>query len=151
MSNFASGDRDQPSLAAAGLRLVPTICYEDAYPEDWRHQVEAASAIINVSEDAWFGDSFGPHQRLQMARMRAIEFQRPVIRVSNNGLSTIIDDRGRVDAVSPQFQAALFSSPVFGMRGATPYTHLGRWPLWGLILISLAYAAYRSSVSRKQN
>ncbi len=140
MSNFVSGAATQGNLSVAGLQLVPTICYEDAYPEDWRRQVSEAGAILNVSEDAWFGDSFAPHQRLEMARMRAIEFQRPVIRVSNNGLSTVIDAFGEMDAISPQFQPALFSSPVYPMQGDTPYMRFGQWPLWAWLLISLLIA-----------
>jgi apolipoprotein N-acyltransferase len=98
--------------------------------------------ILNISEDAWFGDSLAPHQRLQMARMRAIEFQRPVIRVSNSGLSTVIDERGEVGAISPQFQPALFNATVFPMQGETPYTIYGQWPLWLWMVICLGFALY---------
>jgi len=140
MSDFSRGTATQGNLKVGDLQLVPTICYEDAYPEDWRRQVVDAGAILNISEDAWFGDSFAPHQRLEMARMRAIEFQRPVIRVSNNGLSTIIDHRGKIDAISPQFQPALFRAPVFPMQGETPYMRYGQWPLWGWLLLSLLIA-----------
>lgn len=139
MSDFSRGSATQGNLKVGDLQLVPTICYEDAYPEDWRRQVVDAGAILNISEDAWFGDSFGPHQRLEMARMRAIEFQRPVIRVSNSGLSTIIDDRGDIDVVSPQFQPALFRAPVFPMQGETPYMRYGQWPLWVWLAMSLLF------------
>jgi len=141
MSDFARGTATQGNLTVGSLKLVPTICYEDAYPEDWRRQVSEAHAIVNISEDAWFGDSFAPHQRLEMARMRAIEFQRPVIRVSNSGLSTVIDAYGEMDAISPQFKPALFSSPVYPMQGDTPYMRYGQWPLWAWLMLSLM-AAY---------
>ena len=149
MSDFTAGGAEQGNVQINGMRMVPTICYEDAYPEDWRHQVADAQAIINISEDAWFGDSLAPHQRLQMARMRAIEFQRPLIRVSNSGLSTVIDDRGQVDAISPQFQPALFTAPVFPLQGETPYAKFGRWPLWAWILACLLFAGWRSFSSRR--
>jgi len=137
MSDFSSGSDTQGNLKVRDIMLVPTICYEDAYPEDWRRQVAEAGAILNMSEDAWFGDSFAPHQRLEMARMRAIEFQRPVIRISNNGLSTVIDPRGEMDAISPQFQPALFRTPVFPMQGKTPYMRYGQWPLWIWLALSV--------------
>lgn len=137
MSDFARGSAAQGNLTLGGLKLVPTICYEDAYPEDWRDQVSESHAIVNISEDAWFGDSFAPHQRLEMARMRAIEFQRPLIRVSNSGLSTVIDAYGKTDAISPQFKPALFSSPVYPMQGDTPYMRFGQWPLWAWLFVSL--------------
>ena len=144
MSDFTAGAAGQGNVRINGMNMVPTICYEDAYPEDWRHQVADAQAIINIREDAWFGDSLAPHQRLQMARMRALEFQRPLIRVSNSGLSTVIDDRGQVDAVSPQFQPALFTTPVFPMQGETPYARFGRALLWAWILVCLAFSVWRA-------
>lgn len=153
MSDFARGTASQGNLTIGSLKLVPTICYEDAYPEDWRRQVREAHAIVNISEDAWFGDSFAPHQRLEMARMRAIEFQRPVIRVSNSGLSTVIDSYGEMDAISPQFQPALFSSPVYPMQGVTPYMRSGQWPLWLWLLLSLAAALlfdYRKRIDQSK-
>lgn len=140
MSDFTSGGNHQGNVSVNGIRMVPTICYEDAYPEDWRRQIADSHMILNISEDAWFGDSLAPHQRLQMARMRAIEFQRSVIRSSNSGLSTVIDERGKIDAISPQFQPAIFSSPVFPMQGETPYVKYGQWPLWLWIALSLIFA-----------
>ncbi len=130
MSDFTSGERLQGNVSLNGIKMLPTICYEDAYPEDWRRQVADAHMILNISEDAWFGDSLAPHQRLQMARMRAIEFQRPVIRASNSGLSTVIDARGGIAAISPQFEPDIFRSQVVPMQGETPYTRFGQWPLW---------------------
>jgi len=144
MSNFSSGGSSQGNLSISGVRMVPTICYEDAYPEDWRRQIADSHMILNISEDAWFGDSLAPHQRLQMARMRAIEFQRPVIRASNSGLSTIIDGYGRVDAISPQFEADIFSAAVVPMQGETPYVKFGQWPLWVWMVLSLIYAFLRT-------
>ncbi len=139
MSDFTSGGSRQGNISVNGVRMVPTICYEDAYPEDWRRQIADSHMIINISEDAWFGDSLAPHQRLQMARMRAIEFQRPVIRASNSGLSTVIDEHGDIDAISPQFQPAIFSSSVFPVQGETPYTKYGQWPLWLGMLVALGF------------
>ncbi|MEE9446554.1 MAG: apolipoprotein N-acyltransferase, partial [Arenicellales bacterium] len=143
MSDFTGFNEAQSNFSIKGIKILPTICYEDAFPEDWRAQVADSNMILNISEDAWFGDSFAPHQRLQMAQMRAIEFQRPMIRVSNSGLSTVINDDGSVDQLSPQFQPALFSAPVFPMQGQTPYTRYGLWPLWGLSLALLVFAYVR--------
>lgn len=143
MSSFSSGEAGQENMQIKGIKLLPTICYEDAFPQDWRQKVSDSNVLLNISEDAWFGDSFAPHQRLQMARMRTIEFQRPLIRVSNTGLSTVIDAFGDTDAISPQFQPAIFNSPVFGMQGETPYTRYGQWPLWAWMVLSLGYSFSR--------
>ena len=139
MSDFTSGGRLQGNVSVNGIKMLPTICYEDAYPEDWRRQVAESHLILNISEDAWFGDSLAPHQRLQMARMRAIEFQRPVIRASNSGLSTVIDERGEIAAISPQFEPAIFRSQVVPMQGETPYTTFGQWPLWLWMVLCLVF------------
>ncbi len=144
MSDFSSGGETQGNVSVNGINMVPTICYEDAYPEDWRRQIADSQIILNISEDAWFGDSLAPHQRLQMARMRAIEFQRSVVRSSNSGLSTIIDERGNIDAISPQFQPAIFSSPVFPMQGETPYAKYGQWPLWLWIVLMIGFVMLQS-------
>ena len=56
MSDFTSGGRLQGNVSVNGIKMLPTICYEDAYPEDWRRQVAESHLILNISEDAWFGD-----------------------------------------------------------------------------------------------
>lgn len=140
MSNYASGTKAQPNLKINGITLLPTICYEDAFPQDWRHKVSQAQIILNISEDAWFGDSFAPHQRLQMAQMRAIEFARPVIRISNSGLSTVIDANGKYQDISAQFAPQVFTAEVTPMQGDTPYTRYGLWPLGLFLLLNIMLA-----------
>jgi apolipoprotein N-acyltransferase len=147
MADFTSGGYMQGNVLVNGVKMLPTICYEDAYPEDWRRQIADAGVILNISEDAWFGDSLAPHQRLQMARMRAIEFQRPVIRASNSGLSTVIDARGQIDAISPQFEPDIFSSQVIPMQGETPYTSFGQWPLWLWMTLCVLFMLLRKYTS----
>jgi apolipoprotein N-acyltransferase len=84
---------------------------------------------VNVSEDAWFGDSLAPHQRLQMARMRALETGRPMLRAANTGPSVAIDHHGRVLARSPQFRTYSLTATVQPMQGVTPYVRWGNWPV----------------------
>ncbi len=137
MSNMTSWPGTQAHLNVNGIKLLPTICYEDAFPEDWRVGAESASALINISEDAWFGDSIAPHQRLEMGRFRAIETGREMIRVSNSGLSTVIRTDGSFKQISPQFEAVAMLDEVHGYTGTTPYVKWGRLPLFFLCFIVL--------------
>ena len=97
----------------------------------------AAEVLVNISNDAWFGDSSAPHQHLQIARMRAMETGRPLARATNSGITALIDWQGRVVAQSPQFQQAVLTGTMQPRVGSTAYVEYGDWPLWGLLLLSL--------------
>ncbi|WP_423906824.1 apolipoprotein N-acyltransferase [Candidatus Spongiihabitans sp.] len=133
MSYFSAWQQPQSPLIAAENRFAVSICYEDAFPQEWRDQVESSGALINVSEDSWFGDSLAPHQRLQMARFRARESERPMIRSSNNGLSSVINWKGGIDVYAPQFVQHVVTATIQPRSGATPYVAFGENPV--LILI----------------
>lgn len=135
MADFSRGAPDQPLLEVGDNKIGMSICYEDAFGEEAIRALPEASYLINVSNDAWFGDSFAPHQHLQMARMRSIETSRPMFRATNNGVSAIIDHRGVVLATSPQFEIAVLDGEIQPQQGATPYVRAGNWPvLFGLVL-----------------
>ena len=138
MSDFTHWRQPQSPLTAAGNSFAASICYEDAFPQGWRAQVPASGILINLSEDSWFGDSLGPHQRLQMARFRSLESGRPMIRSSNNGLSSVINWRGGIDAIAPQFVKTVVTAEVRPRTGVTPYTVYGDTPALLLVLALLA-------------
>lgn len=129
MSDFSAGPPDQPPLFAAGQKIGVSVCYEDAFGEEVIRALPQASLLVNVSEDAWFGDSLAPHQRIEMARMRARETGRPLLRAANTGPSVVIDDRGDVTARAPQFEVYALTASVQPMQGATPYVRFGNFPL----------------------
>ncbi len=135
MANFSRGDVKQPLVTVAGRSVGISICYEDVFGEEVIRGLPEASLLVNVSNDAWFGDSFAPHQHLQMARMRSIETARPMLRATNNGISAVIDHKGNVLATSPQFEVAVLDGKVQPQSGATPYVLAGNWPvLFGMFL-----------------
>jgi apolipoprotein N-acyltransferase len=135
MANFSRGNIKQPLVTVAGRSIGISICYEDVFGEEVIRGLPEASLLVNVSNDAWFGDSFAPHQHLQMARMRSIETARPMLRATNNGVSAVIDHKGNVLATSPQFEVAVLDGKVQPQAGATPYVLIGNWPvLIGLFL-----------------
>ena len=128
-SDFTAGRLDQPLLQAAGYPVGASICYEIAFGEELIHTLPQAALLINISNDAWFGDSLAPHQHLEMARMRARETGRYVLRATNTGISAIVNEQGKVIARSPQFEQAVVSGEVVPREGSTPYVIWGNWPV----------------------
>ncbi|WP_444764754.1 apolipoprotein N-acyltransferase [Roseateles sp.] len=134
----------QRAWAVAGQRLRPLICYEDLFGEDFVQSAvgpDAATVFVNVSNLAWFGTVMIQDQHLQFSQMRALEFQRPVVRSTNTGSTAVIDHQGRITARLPALQRGVLEADVDGRSGSTPYARwlaaLGLWPLWGLGLLTL--------------
>lgn len=141
MNDMSAGAMDQAPLEVHGIPVAPTICYEDAFGELTRRLLPEARLLVSVSNDAWFGDSLAPHQHLQIARMRALEAGRPMLRATNTGVSAIIDHRGRIVASIPQFEQAVLRGDVTLRSGATPFALLGYWPVLGFCVAVLLGAA----------
>ena len=97
-------------------------------------QLPEATLLVNVSNDAWFSDSSAPHQHLQIARMRAKESGRPLLRATNTGVSAIIDYQGRFQSIAPQFEETTLSDVVIPMQGTTPYVMVGNVAILIMIL-----------------
>ncbi len=126
MSAFSPG-ADRPLLEVAGVPAGVSICYEDVFGEEIIDAMPEAKFHINVSNDAWFGDSLAPHQHLQMARMRALETGRYLVRSTNTGISAIIDEKGNTISRSPQFEPHVLSGTIKTFSGSTPYSLYGNW------------------------
>ena len=138
-SDFTHGADEQPPLPAAGLELALTICYEDAYGSSQLKVLQRATALINVTNDAWFGHSSARYQHLQISRMRALEAQRWMIRAANDGVSAVIGPRGEVTARAPEYQATVLRSELVPLKGLTPYARVGNWPVVSLALGALGF------------
>jgi len=138
MSAFSAGKPDQPPLLAHDFRLSPFICYEIVYPDPVREFAAEADLMITISNDSWFGASIGPLQHLQMARMRALENGRYLVRATNNGVSAIIDERGNLLEYTPRFERLNLSGNAEVMLGATPFSRIGSLPVIILCLLLLA-------------
>ncbi len=142
MSSLVPGPREQGLLTAKGHYVAPFICYEVVYPGFVRQHARESELLVTISNDTWFGSSWGPPQHLQMAAMRARENGRAMVRATNNGISALIDARGNVTAQAPQFEAATLSGTVQLFTGRTPWSRWGDWPLLalcGLILLMNFY------------
>jgi len=145
MSGFSRGDADQTLLRAGGQTLAVTICYEDVFGEEVIRQLPEATLLVNGSNNAWYGDSFAPHQHLQISRMRAAETGRELMRVTTNGISAFVNKDGVLLQSSPQFEPYVLTGKVQPRTGATPYVMFGNTPLlivFGLFLVFIFIFAY---------
>ena len=140
MSGFSPGPQRQPLLTAAGQKLAAAICYEDVFGEEMIQSLPEASLLVNATNNAWYGDSFAPHQHLEMSRLRALETGRYMLRVTTNGVSAIINERGRIVQRSPQFATHVLSGEAVPRSGATPYILFGNWPVVSLLGVILLVA-----------
>jgi apolipoprotein N-acyltransferase len=141
MSDIASGGENQSLLTAAGLPVGMSICFEDAFARDVIKDLPEARLLINVSNDAWFEDSHEPHQHHAIARMRALETGRYMIRSTNTGITSIIGPRGEVTSQLPQFATGVLTGEVQPLTGATPFVQWGDWLIVGLCSLLLLVAA----------
>jgi apolipoprotein N-acyltransferase len=142
-SDISHGDEQQAPLRAHGVGLAPTICYEDAFGAEQLVFLPEAGMLVNVSNDAWFGDTIAPHQHLQMARMRSLETGRYLVRSTNTGITAIIDERGGLRATVPQFEAGVLTGMAQPFSGATPYVRTGNWPVLLLAATAILMGAVR--------
>ena len=124
--------------------LAVAICYEDAYGAEQLYALPDARLLINVSNDAWFGDSIAPKQHLQIARMRSIEAGRETVRATSTGISAFIDHRGELLETGAQFEPVVMSRRVQPRTGGTPYVSAGNTPIVVFCLLLLVLAALRS-------
>jgi len=137
-SDFASGAPDQPPLSAAGEALAPTICYEDAYASEQLALARGSTLLVNVTNDAWFGDSTAPHQHLDISRMRSLETGRPMLRATNDGVTALIAHDGALIGQLPQFKPGVLAGTVEPRVGLTPYARSGNAPVLVLAFVAVA-------------
>lgn len=151
MSSFSRGPWQQPNLRSKGVQLVPAICFEIAFSRQLRANLQPDSNfIVTVSNDAWFGDSHGPHQHLEIAQMRAKELGLAVLRATNNGVTAVINADGSLHSSAPQFTETVLTATLPQSSGITPYRYYGDLPGWCLTtLILLLIARHRYLEKRK--
>ncbi len=152
MSSFSRGNYMQHNLIAKNLHILPLLCFEIAFP----HQLAAnltkqTSLLLTVSNDAWFGNSHGPHQHMEIARMRALEFGRPLLRSTNNGITAVIDHHGNFIARIPQFEEGVLKTEVELVTGVTLYSLWPRLILVLMIIIPLILNVFLQTQEKKEH
>lgn len=153
LGDFNGGAAGPASFDWQGQRLAPNICYEDLFGEElgmrFADAALAPTIFVNVSNIGWFGNTIAIDQHLQISRMRALEFSRPMIRATNTGATVIIDHSGQVTHSLPRHTRDALVGDVQGRSGITPYawwvSRYGLWPLWALsaVVVGLAFAFRR--------
>jgi apolipoprotein N-acyltransferase len=141
--SFTPWDEPQSLLGSGSMRLGITICYEAAFGSEVIQALPEATLLVNVSNDAWFGDTLAPHQHLQITRMRALETGRFLVRATNTGISAIVGPDGALRQRSPQFKVHVLRGDVTPLTGLTPYARVGDWPVIILALLALVSAIVR--------
>jgi len=134
-SDIQPGTPDQPLLTIGNIPIGASICYEDVFGEEIMQTLPTAQVLVNITNDAWFGDSLAPHQHLQIARMRALEASRYLLRVNNTGHSAIISPKGQLHNSLPAFKTQVLRGTAQPHTGATPYS---RWTNWPVVLFALS-------------
>jgi len=145
MADQTRGPAHQPPLALAGQKVAINICYEDVFGEELIRSLPEATLMLNLSNLAWYGDSLAQPQHLQIARLRALETGRPMLRATNTGMTAVVAPDGEVAAVLPAFKAGALHAEVRGYQGLTPYARWGNWPAvtTALLVVALALVAGR--------
>src|SRR6185295_15411960 len=129
LQDFSRGGENQRPLAIAGQRVAVNICYEDVFGEEIIRQLPEATLLANFTNDAWWGKSLASEQHLQMSQMRSQETGRSMLRVTNTGVTAIIDEWGRITKRLPQFITGALEGRAQGRTGSTPYVFCGNWPM----------------------
>ncbi|PCI70574.1 MAG: apolipoprotein N-acyltransferase [Piscirickettsiaceae bacterium] len=141
MSDFTAGGDHQPLLQGAGYPFASSICYEDVFQQTSIDGLPDAAYLINVSNDTWFGDTIAPYQHLQMARMRALESGRYLLRSTNTGLTAIVDQQGKIVKQAPMFKRFALIGEITPFQGSTPFVRGGWWLIFvlitGMLVVSL--------------
>ena len=144
LGNFRPGGIDQALLKAGGYPFITSICYEDAFGEAGTIGLPEAAYLVNVTNDGWFGDSIEPHQHLQIARMRAMETGRFLLRSTNTGVTAVIAPDGKIISQAPLFKATVLTEVITPMGGMTPYARLGDKPvIYVLVILMVCILVYK--------
>ena len=145
-SNIVAG-KNNGTLHVAGQTAQMSICYEDAFGAEIIKSLPKATMLINLTHDGWFSHSLEPEQHMQIARMRALETGRYMVRATTTGPSGIINEKGKVITTAPNYTQKIITGKVQPYMGATPYTRWGDWLIVGFLSVLLLMGL----IDRKQS
>lgn len=141
MSSFSPGalDQEQIHIEKFDLKFIPALCYESIFPELMlsMHSDET-NGIIMISNDSWYGDTRGPIEHLAIARMRSMEMQKPMIRVTNSGITAYIDELGAIVERLPSDEEGVLHMQYVPTSGTTPYAKGGIYIFIVMVLATIA-------------
>jgi apolipoprotein N-acyltransferase len=141
LSDLSRGSIHQQPMALSGEKVALNICYEDVFGEEIIRQLPQASLLVNVSNDAWYGESLAAYQHLQFSQARALETGRTMLRATNTGATAMIGPHGQLLAHAPHFTQTTLNVMAQAYRGSTPYVYFGNWLFLGFSWCVLALLA----------
>lgn len=147
MSSFSQGAIDQEPMLLAGHPIGMSICYEDVFGEEMVRVVPKSTLLVNVSNDGWFGGSSAAYQHQQIARMRALEAGRPLLRATNTGVSSVMNHKGELVVVSELNVVDVITADVQPQSGITPYV---RWQNYAVVMVVVAILLLAGFARRKR-
>ena len=141
MGDLARGGISQAPLKVAGQKIAVNICYEDVFGEEIIRALPEATLLVNVTNDAWYGNSFAAIQHNQVAQIRALETGRMMLRATNTGVTSIIGVDGKILQQLPQHVEGVLLGMAQGYEGSTPYTRWGNAALLLVMVMMLVVGA----------
>ena len=146
VEGFTAGTGPRTLDLAGGEKIAPLICYEDLIPELSRAFVreKKANVLVNLTNDAWYGKTVAPWQHARLAQWRAIETRRSLLRVTNTGVTSLINARGEMGEALPIFEPAVLKTQVEILDGETLYVRFGDWFAWAASVIAIAIVLFQS-------
>jgi apolipoprotein N-acyltransferase len=151
IEGFTPGDGPRTLDFPGGAKVAPLICYEDVMPGLARRFVveKGANLLVNLTNDAWFGDTVAPWQHARLAQWRAIETRKYLVRVTNTGVTSVIDPKGEMLQSLPTFSPGVLRAEVRLLGGETLYVRYGDWLAWLVTFFSLLVVAIK--IRRRKN
>ena len=144
IGNFTPGTGPRTLVLPAGVSIGPLICYEDIMPQPARLAVlQGAQVLVNLTNDMWFGPTRVPYQHRNAAAFRAVENRRSLVRVTNTGVTSVIDAVGREPAALPIYQRDTLVHDVAVLQGTTVYQRFGDWFAWLCCLGAIGLPGWR--------
>ena len=143
--NLSQGEFVQPALQTKNTRFNLAICYEIIFGDQVQQNQKNHNSdyLLTITNDAWFGTSIGPWQHFQMARMRALELGKPLLRSANTGITAIVDANGKVVQQLPQFEKGVLTAQISPVISKTPFSLWGNTVLYSLSALIVALAVMR--------
>ncbi|MBK2028241.1 apolipoprotein N-acyltransferase [Francisella noatunensis] len=149
LSSFNAGDNIQPIMTAFGSPVANFICYEVAYPEQVRDQLQEAKLISIISDDSWFGNSIAREQQLQISQVRAIENNKYVLTTTSNGITAVINSDGVIVKELPKNTRASLEQTVYLNDYHSIWMKIGMTLIFGLIILSLVVGIILKEITKK--
>jgi apolipoprotein N-acyltransferase len=148
LSDLSRGSIHQQPMHVADEKVALNICYEDVFGEEIIRQLPQATMLVNVSNDAWYGESPAAYQHLQISQARALETGRTMLRATNTGATAAIDPHGNLLAHAPHFTQTTLDVSAQGYSGSTPYVRFGNWLFLAISFIVIAFLTLPKVLAR---